>query len=211
MLRNIILTGELAKRYGKKHRLNVSTPAEAIRALSANYPDFAKFVSESEQRNVAYKVLIDKEQAESTDRLHEPFSRDFKIVPVIGGAKKGGFVSLLIGAALIASAFFLPASPLLAGGVLGTGIGASVSLASLAFSIGVSLALSGVSQLLSPQPKAPSPSERPENQPSYVFDGPINTTAQGQAIPVGYGRLIVGSAVISAGITADDYAAAGLA
>ena len=39
---------------------------------------------------------------------------------------------------------------------------------------------------------------------SYTFSGPVNTTAQGQPVPVGYGRLIVGGAVISAGITTEE-------
>ncbi len=53
-------------------------------------------------------------------------------------------------------------------------------------------------------PKAQDPAEKPDNQPSYVFNGPVNTTAQGQPVPIGYGRLIVGGAVISAGISIDD-------
>jgi predicted phage tail protein len=32
----------------------------------------------------------------------------------------------------------------------------------------------------------------------------VNTTAQGHPVPVGYGRMIVGSAVISAGIDVDE-------
>ena len=55
-----------------------------------------------------------------------------------------------------------------------------------------------------PTPKATEPSERPENKPSYSFNGAVNTTAQGHPVPVGYGRLIVGSAVISAGIDVDE-------
>ena len=58
-----------------------------------------------------------------------------------------------------------------------------------------------------PTPKATEPSERPENKPSYSFNGAVNTTAQGHPVPVGYGRLIVGSAVISAGIDVDEIAA----
>lgn len=46
------------------------------------------------------------------------------------------------------------------------------------------------------------------NQPSYVFNGAVNTESQGHPVPLCYGRMRVGSAVISAGIEADDYAAA---
>ena len=46
--------------------------------------------------------------------------------------------------------------------------------------------------------------EQVENKPSYLFDGAVNTTRQGNAVPVGYGRLRVGSQVISAGLTAQN-------
>ena len=55
--------------------------------------------------------------------------------------------------------------------------------------------------LLVPVPKVSGPQERPENKPSYLFNGAVNTTEQGQPIPLLYGELIVGSAVVSAGLT----------
>jgi predicted phage tail protein len=45
--------------------------------------------------------------------------------------------------------------------------------------------LGGVSQLLFKPPKAAKPNERPENKPSFLFDEPVNTIAQGQCVPVG--------------------------
>jgi predicted phage tail protein len=44
----------------------------------------------------------------------------------------------------------------------------------------------------------------PENKPSFLFDGPVNTIAQGHPVPVGYGEMYVGSAVISAGIVTEE-------
>jgi predicted phage tail protein len=194
-LRKIILTGELAKRFGREHTFSISTPGEAIRAMCANFRDFAKFLTESDKRGVAYRVTVDKSPLGELDNLHNPFSATIRIVPVITGGKSA-FGQIILGAALIAASFFVPG---LAFAVAGT------TLASVAFGVGVSLVLGGVSQMLAPQPKAMQPSEKPENQPSYTFNGPVNTTAQGQCVPVGYGRLIVGSAVISAGLTSDQY------
>lgn len=197
MTRTVILHGALAQRFGKTHRMAISTPAEAIRALAANHSDFVSFLTDSQKDGVAYRVIVDKSPIEAGE-LHHPFSQKVHLVPVIGGAKSGA-ASLLIGAALIATAFLLPG----AGVALFTVAGSTVSLASISFAVGVGMALTGVGSLLAPQPKAADPAEAPENKPSYAFNGAVNTTAQGQPVPVGYGRLIVGSAVISAGIQAD--------
>ena len=47
--------------------------------------------------------------------------------------------------------------------------------------------------------KPPKPKEEKETK-SYLFSGPVNTAAQGIPIPIGYGRLRVGSSVISASL-----------
>jgi predicted phage tail protein len=64
--------------------------------------------------------------------------------------------------------------------------------------------IGGVIQLLTPVPKG-SAANTAANAPSYVFNGAVNTQAQGNPVPLLYGRMIVGSAVISAGISAEDY------
>jgi len=67
--------------------------------------------------------------------------------------------------------------------------------------MGVSLVIGGVSQLLfSPQTQTQS-AEREENKPSFIFNGAVNTTRQGNCVPICYGRMIVGSQVISAGLS----------
>ena len=66
--------------------------------------------------------------------------------------------------------------------------------------------LGGIVQALSPQQKALSTSDGPDNGTSYNFNGTVNTTAQGNIVPLGYGRMTVGSAVISAGLYTEDQA-----
>ena len=77
-------------------------------------------------------------------------------------------------------------------------------LGSAVASLGTALMLGGVMQLLSPQQKGLSAKDSPDNGASYNFNGPVNTTAQGNPVPLLYGELIVGSAVISAGIYSED-------
>lgn len=181
-MKTIILLGELGRRYGRKHTLDVKSPAEAVRALCANFKDFAAFVSSSAERNVGYRVLSMRDDV-SLDELHNPAGKRITIAPVVAGA--GGVAKIILGAILITASLLLP-----------PGIWTQPLMAA-----GISLVIGGVSQLLSPLPQIP---KEEKNNPSYVFNGAINTTAQGQTVPVGYGRMIVGSAVISAGISIED-------
>lgn len=193
-MKTIVLLGELGRRFGRRHQLDVASPAEAVRALCANFKDFRGFVSTSHERNVAYRV-VNVADPVTEEQLHHPAGHTITFAPVIAGAGGSGLGSIFLGAALIGLAFVLPVAPLIAG-IAGS------SLASISFGIGVAMALGGVAQLLAPPPK-PSGGNQ-EQEPSYVFDGAINTTSQGYPVPLGYGRLIVGSAVISAGISAED-------
>lgn len=192
-MKTIVLLGELGQRFGRRHVLDVASPAEAVRALMANFKDFAGFVSTSQERNVGYRVLNMREDV-GQDELHLPAGRRIVIAPVIAGG--GGTVGkIILGAALIAFAVINPA-------LAATVLFGSTTVGTVAFGIGLSLALGGVAQMLAPPPKSTGPKE--EDPPSYVFDGAVNTTAQGQPVPVGYGRMIVGSAVISAGISTEE-------
>jgi predicted phage tail protein len=127
-----------------------------------------------------------------------PREQVIRIVPVIAGAGDD-FGGILLGAALIGLSFFLPATPLFTIGSF------APSLASLAFGFGVNLILGGVINALVSTPAAADPGqrERPENRPSYVFDGAVNTTSQGNPVPILYGEMEVGSQVLSASITTE--------
>ncbi len=191
----IILLGELGRQFGRRHKMVVASAAEAVRALSANFPTFERELVSSGERGVGYKVLVGRDEL-NLERLHEPSGQQrITIAPVISGAGGNGLGQIILGAALIAVAWWNPMGWAAAGSFL--------SQATL-YSVGTSMILGGVAQMIAPTPKSTDPSERPENKPSYSFNGAVNTTAQGQPVPVGYGRLIVGSAVISAGIDVDE-------
>ncbi|HCB2649039.1 TPA: tail assembly protein, partial [Citrobacter freundii] len=70
--------------------------------------------------------------------------------------------------------------------------------------IGASMALGGVIQMLSPQPAGLSSKQSADNRASYAFGGVTNTTAQGNPVPLLYGRRRIGGAIISAGIYVED-------
>jgi predicted phage tail protein len=199
-LLTVLLYGHLGKRFGRRHRYDVRSPAEAVRALCATITGFRAYMIEHSRPG--YRVLVGRDPRDLTTLAH-PADGAIKIVPVTAGAGRG-LGTVILGAALI-------------------GFGVSTGGASLGFSaawkvgglklagyfaanIGLSLVLGGVAQMLAPQPKTLGAPDRPENKPSYAFDGAVNTAAQGNPVPVCYGRMIVGSQVISAGMVAEEYA-----
>jgi predicted phage tail protein len=69
--------------------------------------------------------------------------------------------------------------------------------------IGLSLVMGGIGQMLSPPP--PELDMKQANQlENYSFSGVTNTNQVGTAIPVVYGRVFVGSSVISSGLDVDE-------
>ncbi len=193
-MKKIQLLGELGKKFGKSFLMDVKNPAEAIRALYTNFPEFRDHLINSEKRGVAYKVLVGKE-SQSVDDLHNPSGKQtIKFIPVLMGAGGNGVGTFIIGAVLFAAA--------VVGFIIAPGNPISPYLAN----VGFALMIGGVIQMLTPVPtlNADTSNNQPDNKPSYAFNGGVNTTAQGYPVPVGYGRMIVGSAVISAGIVAEE-------
>jgi len=66
-----------------------------------------------------------------------------------------------------------------------------------------SLALAGISAALAPKPDTQNQqisATADATKSSFVFGGVVNTASQGTPVPIGYGRLKVGSKVIQATI-----------
>ena len=206
MFRVIKVYGKLAKHLGQRSfKAAISTPAEAIRFLLANFPSLRGVISEGD-----YKVTVGRSELEignHPEYLHYPSAsfETIRIVPVLAGA--GGVGKILAGVALIAAAIIL--APTGGGGFLaaaGTGfLSASASVA--IGSIGVSLALGGISQLLTPTPKISQGADSTSDpRKSYSFSGIQNVSRQGVPVPVIYGEVFTGSIVISAGINTEEVA-----
>lgn len=193
----VMLYGHLGRDFGRVHRYDVRNPAEAVRALCATVKGFRQSLAQG-----AYRVLVAGKQALDAPGLVGPVStkESIRIVPVVSGAGKG-LGSVLLGAAIIGAAFFTGGASIAAGGFLSGGI-TTTFWGGIAVGIGTSLILGGVSQMLFKPPESQN-TDRPENKPSFAFDGAVNTAAQGNPVPVLYGRLIVGSQVISAGLSVE--------
>ncbi|CDH31138.1 tail assembly protein [Xenorhabdus bovienii] len=186
-LRTIRLSGVLIPQFGREYKLAVSSPIEAIRALSVLIDGFEKFLLTAKERGLTFAVFIGKRNI-SRDELELSGEGDIRIVPVIIGSKKAGIFQTILGAVMVVAGAFLWATPY--------GVPLVMS--------GVSMMLGGVVQMLSPMPGGLARREDPDNKPSYAFGGPVNSIAQGNPVPIGYGKRRIGGAIISAGIYAED-------
>ena len=174
--------GDLRRRFGREWMLEVRSPREALHALMVQLPGLRAYFREYATRH--FLVRGQHQDYDGTD-LHYPLVRGvLKVVPLITGA--GAFGKVVAGALIAAVGVFVP--------VVGTAM----------ISLGVSLALSGIAQLLAPRPQATATPEKADNQPSLAFDGAVNTMGQGGPVPLGYGRLLVGSAVVSIGFSTNN-------
>ena len=194
-LLTVLLYGHLGKAFGRKHRFEIRTPVEAVRALSANYKGFRAHLAKHSKPG--YRVLVGKEPRD-LETLAYPADDVIRIVPVVAGAGKG-IGSIIAGIALIGIGIATGGAGLTMAAAWEAGTAATVGY--FATGIGASLLLGGVAQMLTPTPKSPKMAEKPQNLPSFVFDGAVNTTTQNNPVSLCYGRMIAGSQVISAGMS----------
>lgn len=202
-IRVVRLYGVLGARFGRVHRLVVNSAAEAVHALAVQLQGFEQFFYEAKDRGMVFAVFHGRRNIGEDELGHPPGRAEIRIAPVIAGSKRSGGLQTVIGIALIAVASYFSGG-LAAGGAGLFGGAAAGSTWAIVGTIGISMALSGVTQMLTKTPTGLDESDRADNSPSYSFNGPVNTQAQGNPVPLLYGRMIVGSAVLSAGIYAQD-------
>lgn len=197
-LKTIRLYGQLGTLFGREHKLAIDSPREAIKALSVLHDGFEQFLAAAHLKGMEFAVFKGKRNI-GEDELYLDTHEEIRIAPIIKGSKPGGFFQTILGVAIIGAAMMLGPAGWAAFGAAGFAGGA------LAMT-GAAVALGGVIQMLSPQPSGLSIRQDSDNKPSYAFGGTVNTTAQGNPVPLFYGldRREIGGAIISAGIYTED-------
>lgn len=214
--------GALRKFLGGRCRFEfeADTPAQALKALCVNFPELSRWLLDREGEGMGFRVSLGRElvTTEVPEGLVLPWSeRDvFSITPVICGAGDGvgrifagiGLIALAIVAGPAAGGFLGLGLGL--GGAAGAGAAVSMGLVGGAFAsavgfLGASLVIGGIAQLISPQPDLAGLTSGREaaRLESFTFSGIVNTSKQGMPVPIAYGRVFVGSAVISSGLDVD--------
>jgi predicted phage tail protein len=193
-LRTIRVYGRLARFLGRRtFQAAVSSAAEAIRFLLANFPQLEAHMAQQH-----YRVSVGGTALDSEELAYPSGHQDIRIVPVLTGAGSGTG-QILAGIGLIALA-------VITGGILSAGVqlGGFMGIGNVGTAvvgIGATLVLGGVAQLLTPVPRVPTgPDSNQDPRKSYSFSGVQQTSRAGVPVPIVYGQTLVGSVVISAGI-----------
>lgn len=191
-LKTIRLYGRLGALFGRVHRLHIETCSEAIRALCVTVDGFEQYLRDSKSMGIRFACFKGKRNV-GVDQLALGLGdEEFRIAPVLAGAKKGGVFQTILGAVMVVA------------GIVATFIPGAQAAAPYLIAGGISTMAGGVIQLLTPQPPGLSQRQDADNKPSYAFGQPVNTTAQGNPVAILWGEREIGGAVIGAGIIANE-------
>ena len=176
MLKTVKLYGDLADFVGwKEQKAEVRNTREVMKFLLCNHPELETYMIDK-----YYRIDMGDYDLTESDLLN-PIDKEIKIIPVVEGAGLFDFFAdafkFVAGAALV---FFTPFK------ALGTG-----------------LILSGVNDLLTPEPKPMSSLEPEDATVNFAFSGVTNVSRAGVALPLVYGEIFVGSINVSNGIDTD--------
>jgi predicted phage tail protein len=188
-LTTVYLHGRLGALVGGEWHLAVSSPAEALRAIDVNVRGKLRQYLGGEGAQKHYQIALGREDnAIGPEELAERSGHtDIHVIPVIQGGN--GVVKAVIGVALLAMLFFTPVGFL---GLTALGAAGATTLTlggMFVFSIGTALLLGGVTELLTPTPKAGG--KQTEQAQSANFQGNAASAVQGTPIPLVYGRALV--------------------
>lgn len=179
------------KQFGTQFKLEVRDTAEVLRALTSQIKGLRQHLQQG-----AYKVRIGKnyiDNREVEQGLHYQLKDGDTVsfTPVVKGAKSGGVFQAVLGVVMIAAAYFSMGTSLAAySGIMGA--------------MGASMLLGGVAQMLTKTPSMNTNVNETDKKSSTSFNGIQNMAVQGNPVPLAYGRILVGSVIISQGVETYD-------
>lgn len=182
----LYLYGELRDKFGETFEVEAKSPREAVTALmyqSSEYKDIL--------RNGEWHIMLDGKDGIdiSEDQLDMELGRvkEVHLIPKVEGENNEVF-NFIVGATLVVV------------GVMNIWNAGAVSIAA-----GVGMMIGGIIQMTTKVPGTNDINrESADDKASFLFNTPTNSSTQGVAIPRGYGRMLIGSQVVSAALYAHE-------
>lgn len=183
---NVYIHGKLGREFGRRFKFSLNRPRDVFFALDANKKGFKRRLIELSNDGAQYSIVIDGKVADGSiafECVKAP--KEIHIMPAIFGS--AGVVVAVGAIALVA-------------GYAGVG---GTFIASVLIAVGSAAISYGISNLLQKDQKtdvgSASATSNALNK-SFLFSNGENVTEQGNPVPIGYGRLRIGSAVIQSTI-----------
>lgn len=210
-MQTVYLKGELGERFGEKWTMNVSKVQDIFRLVSCQREGFDAYMQHCIENDIDFAVQRGEDYIDESELMLNLGKEDITITPIPVGSKSK-VAKLITAAMMIYTGYFLVqgAAAAASGTAMQIGVGQQIGMAGsniaavgasmgtagtiagwTLMALGTSMGLQTVSQMLMPTP------ENDNEDDSYLFSGPQNTTIQGGAVPVLYGEMIVGGANIN--------------
>ena len=221
----VFLHGALGEEMGEEWDLDIYTPREAIRAIDANNNKLLSYFLEKDKEGGKYCVFVDRDNInleqldmqighreelhvipslegathESASSQHKTFVEKFwaQDISRIGTYTLAGGLGLswLGGLDFFQDMSFFGMDSFSMGDAL-------QGLGGFAIEIGTAMILQGMIGALQKEPDHPEEADKPEQatSTSFIFQNPSNNISQGGVVPLGYGRLRIGSYLISSAV-----------
>lgn len=175
----VYLHGLLGKEFGHQFKFSLARPRDSIWAIDANKKGFIKRLLELSRKGAQYFVIIDGRT--SRDFNLEKSAKELHILPAIAGSAG---VAAAVGVVALAAGY--------------SGAFSAV-VSSVLIAVGTAAVSYGITNLMQKDQKvdvgSASATSNAANK-SFLFSNAENITEQGIPVPIGYGRLRIGSAVI---------------
>lgn len=207
----VYLMGEIGEKFGSEWNMKASRVKNIFNLIGCQRKGFREYMFNQVENGVNYTIQRGEEFLGEEELELSLSDNDIIITPVPAGAGSvgkiiiGAILLVTVGWALISTAGVVGlggSAGGLAGALttttLGTG-GAAVGLSGLGMAvagIGLSLVMSGIQEMLMPEPGK----DRVE-QDSYLFGGGVNGIREGLSVPIIYGELEVSGKPISVNYT----------
>lgn len=203
MIRTLHLHGSLKERFGGPFQVE----ADTVRQLGSYLRQYDGLVEHMHDGRFCI-VRGDLQAGHAIDEglldLRLGRTVDVHILPEAEGARRG-IGKAVLGLVIIGGSLAAMGPAGLGGTLASTGLFSSVTFGQVLMT-GVSLALSGAAQMLSPQPNTGdyTAREAPDQRASYNLRGPSQRAEEGGPVPIIVGfDVLVGGIIVSAGATSE--------
>lgn len=196
MLRTVHLNGVLKQFSKKPVQVSGDTTQMVMQGLFCMFgPRFKQIIREGQwhlTRGKKLKELADADESIGEEELAFNLGKTTEIHLYPAVKAKGAIARIVVGAVLVVIGYFVP------------------PLAPILYKAGAALILGGISEMLAPKPRTNQQQQSGQNA-SFLFNGTVNVTEQGGAVPIVYGRVRrASSLVLSAGISTENMQTPGM-